>query len=105
VDSVEWLQAWYHRQCNNEWEHHYGISITTLDNPGWLLKIDLAGTALEHAAMEEVGGPPVVNHEGLEGAQEWLLCRVVDSRFEGAGGPSALGAICDVFRRWVEEHP
>jgi hypothetical protein len=28
------LEAWYASRCDGEWEHGYGISIETLDNPG-----------------------------------------------------------------------
>ena len=44
---INWLQDWYKNQCNDEWEHDYGITIGTLDNPGWDVKIDLIGTSLE----------------------------------------------------------
>jgi Immunity protein 53 len=29
------LQSWYVAQCNGDWEHTCGISIETVDNPGW----------------------------------------------------------------------
>ncbi len=31
------IQAWYKAQCNNGWEHTYGIRIETLDNPSWIV--------------------------------------------------------------------
>jgi hypothetical protein len=34
-DLISWLQRWYTAQCDGGWEHHYGITIGTLDNPGW----------------------------------------------------------------------
>ena len=102
MDSIQWLEAWYRRQCNGEWEHHNGITIQTLDNPGWLVTIDLAGTALQNTAMEEVGDASQINHAGLEGNHNWLHCRIQDNRYLGAGGSSSLLAICEVFRKWVE---
>ena len=40
------LQQWYEAQCNGDWEHHYGISIESQDNPGWRVEIDLKDTPL-----------------------------------------------------------
>lgn len=33
--SVSALERWYASQCDDNWEHSYGIRIDTLDNPGW----------------------------------------------------------------------
>ena len=38
------LSDWYESNCNDDWEHGYGVKIETLDNPGWLVQIDLFGT-------------------------------------------------------------
>jgi len=35
MDLLEQVEDWYSSQCNGDWEHQYGISIDTLDNPGW----------------------------------------------------------------------
>jgi hypothetical protein len=46
MNSLQWLQQWYYAHCDDTWEHQHGITIQSLDNPGWLIKIDLAGTPL-----------------------------------------------------------
>ena len=102
-ELLEWLQDWYHRQCNDEWEHQHGVTIQTLDNPGWLLKVELTGTPLESKTMVEVGQLSHVNHQGTEGKKDWLNCKVENDVFIGAGGPFSLIQICDVFRAWVEK--
>jgi hypothetical protein len=33
IDVLGWLEQWYQQQCDDEWEHHYGVTIETLDNP------------------------------------------------------------------------
>lgn len=103
MDSIQWLQAWYRAKCNDDWEHQYGITIQTLDNPGWTVTIDLVGTSQENRQMREVGDSSNINHVGLEGSHDWLHCMVERNRFVGAGGPTSLVPICDVFRKWVEE--
>ncbi|MEU4549059.1 Imm53 family immunity protein [Nonomuraea dietziae] len=40
------LQSWYASCCDDDWEHSYGVTIGTLDNPGWCMKIDLVDTSL-----------------------------------------------------------
>jgi hypothetical protein len=40
TDDVTWLTQWYLAQCNEDWEHSYGVAIGTLDNPGWSLEVD-----------------------------------------------------------------
>ena len=48
------LQAWYIAQCDGAWEHTYGIKIETLDNPGWMLRVDLVETELAGRAFDRV---------------------------------------------------
>jgi hypothetical protein len=101
VNSIVWLQEWYTQQCNDSWEHEYGVKIETLDNPGWLVTVDLAGTAMQGVDMEEVHHGET-NHIGIHGKQDWLNCKRESDRFVGAGGPTSLLQICDAFRLWVE---
>ncbi len=102
MDSLSWLQDWYYHQCDDRWEHEHSISIQTLANPGWLINIDLSGTPLESEVMTEIGEVSEINHDGIKGKQDWIICKVENGMFVGAGGPCALFQICDVFRDWVE---
>ena len=38
------LENWYFSNCNEDWEHQFGVKIDTLVNPGWRVEIDLEGT-------------------------------------------------------------
>jgi hypothetical protein len=62
------------------------VTIETLDNPGWLVKVDLTGTAMQLVGMEEIRHGEI-NHDGLDGNQEWLHCHRDGDRFVGSGGP------------------
>lgn len=97
LNHVEWLQNWYGERCNGEWEHSYGVSIGTLDNPGWSVKIDLKGTPFESTEMA-----PVKTDSGSEAAPDWMYCRVSDSQFLGVGDSHKLVKLIGVFRSWVE---
>lgn len=90
---LEALQGWYRSRCDGEWEHSYGIEISTLDNPGWLVAIDLKDTPWAERPFSPV--------ERMGHETEWILCRVEDSRFEGSGGPLMLEEIVRTFLIWT----
>lgn len=93
-DLLVWLQGWYERHCDGEWEHAHGVSVESLDNPGWLVKISLAGTELEDRPFRD----KLLEIDG----RHWAVCKVRDCIFEGAGGPRNLRDILQVFRAWCE---
>jgi hypothetical protein len=95
--SLADLQRWYSAQCDGDWEHSYGVTIGTLDNPGWSVVIELTDTALADAAFAEI--------KELEPEREWIFCRVVERRFEGHGGPHMLGRIIRTFLEWASQGP
>jgi hypothetical protein len=100
-DELSWLQQWYSAHCDGIWEHGAGITIETIDNPGWSVKICLEGTEMESILFEPV------KTEISE--TDWTQCRMAERekresyrRFEGHGGASNLSDIIHVFRTWVE---
>ena len=95
--TLTWLQAWYAAQCDGDWEHGNGVSIDTLDNPGWLLRVDLEGTC---AADRTFAGREIHRSQ-----HDWLITRIVDQHFEALGGPLNLGEAIHEFRLWVEGPP
>ncbi len=46
LNSLDRLEQWFRSMCNGDWEHTYGIKILTLDNPGWIVAIELRDTPL-----------------------------------------------------------
>lgn len=95
-ERLDRLQAWYHAQCDGDWEHDFGVSIGTLDNPGWFVTIDLRGTGLEDVAFAPV--------QELDHAMRWISCEVRESKWLGHGGPRMLPRVLDEFLRWAGEH-
>jgi hypothetical protein len=92
-DALARLSKWYAAQCDGEWEHGMGVAITTVDNPGWLVKINLQGTGCERGVFRDVK----INN----GDNDWLQCSVKDAKFIGAGDPSKLEIILDHFLSFV----
>ena len=101
ADLLDRLQTWYLANCDGEWEHKHGIRIETLDNPGWLVKIELAHTALIRRPFAEIAegigaaGHPVQSH--------WLHCSVRDGVWEGAADGNQLNRLLALFLEWAEE--
>jgi hypothetical protein len=96
MDNLTWLEHWYAKQCDGEWEHAHGIHIDTLDNPGWMVKINLNGT--RYAAL-----PNIQIKEKYDSDTEWMTCKIVEGVYEAAGGPLMLSPIIQMFRTWIEE--
>src|SRR5688572_21280008 len=105
-DDLTWLIQWYLSQCDEIWEHQFGVTIDTLDNPGWSLTVDLDGTALEGLHFPPVYEGVSVEEEpvqGLDGDVPWLVCRVEGAKFKGWAGPRDLGRLIAIFRGWAEK--
>jgi len=94
-DILQWLQNWYQSQCNGNWEHQYGIRIDTLDNPGWLVEIELNETEWETLKFPR---------RLIEQSEtDWYSIGVDSAKFQGAGDPSKLSAILSKFRDIIEK--
>ncbi len=96
VGALQRLQQWYKAQCNGDWEHSYGVSIGTLDNPGWSLKVDLTDTPLQRKSFTEI-------KRDYEHQTEWLTCFLRDGVFHGACGPEKLEEMLEIFLDWAED--
>lgn len=94
-DLLAWLQDWYSGNCDGSWEHLYGVTVGTIDNPGWTMTINLEGTDLEGRVFQRL--------ERDVTDDDWLRCWVEDNTFNGVGGPHNLSSILEVFRAWSIE--
>src|SRR4051812_39581472 len=82
MSELERLEEWYAAHCNGEWEEEYGVTIGTLDNPGWKVAIDLVGTPWATLVR-----PP---HLVERSENDWMHSRVEASQFVGNCGPRNL---------------
>jgi hypothetical protein len=92
-DVWTWLQAWYVSQCDGDWEHQYGISISTLDNPGWAVKIDLFDLTPAPTAYQR--------HEIHRSEDDWCVTWTEQDAFHARCGPTNLAEALHHFRVWV----
>ncbi|NII53796.1 immunity 53 family protein [Luteibacter sp. SG786] len=85
------LQQWYENQCDGDWEHSFGITIDTLDNPGWILSIDLAETEWEEVAL------PLVRI--VRSDSDWFQYEIVEKKFRACGGIGNFVELLEAFFR------
>ena len=90
MEVLERIEAWYKTQIDRGRDHALGVRIESLkDEPGWSVKIDLAGTPLSGLTLAPY----------KEGAtdRDWLAYRIKDDCFEGKGDPTKLQALLFAF--------
>ena len=103
-DNLSWLSQWYLSQCDDDWEHSYGVKIDTLDNPGWSITIDLTDTSLAEKAFERVMcGEPSDGLAEWHRTGSWWVASVKAHTFEASCGPLDLSQAIGVFRQWAEQ--
>jgi hypothetical protein len=105
MDDVQRLTRWYAKQCNGEWEHQNGVKIDTLDNPGWMLKINLEETELENRPFAGQQSGEASEEYDPDHVASWWLCRVENKQFVAYCGAHDLHAVISVFREWAEGAP
>ena len=93
MDILQWLENWFLDNCDGDWEHCYGIHISNIDNPGWLVDIDLIDTNLEYEHFDTI--------QKYNNESNWIHCSVVDGVFKGRGSTGKLKEILNIFYEWV----
>src|SRR5262249_4459082 len=95
--SLQRLIDWYLRHCNGDWEHSFGFTIDTLDNPGVRIKVDLQETELSYAPFLEL-------KDKYDSPDHWLICRRTDTIFEAFGAPTRVEDMLRIFADWADAH-
>lgn len=89
-ETIERIQDWYKLNCNGDWEHSYGYSIATLDNPGWTIRIDLAETCLDKLDFKQQFQNPEYEHD-------WYIIKTEKEVLDIACGPENLKQVFEIF--------
>ncbi|HEL7629468.1 hypothetical protein A7X93_17015 [Stenotrophomonas maltophilia] len=92
--AIALLQKWYSNHCDEDWEHSYGIKIDTLDNPGWILTVDLVDTELSEYSL------PRTRID--RSAVDWIQSEISDGRYIACGGVLNLEEIVLQFLNFAE---
>ena len=54
IELLFCLQKWFYSNCNGDWEHNQNITITTIDNPGWSVTINLENTDMDSQYLSPI---------------------------------------------------
>lgn len=84
------LDKWYSDQCDEDWEHSYGVDIRTSDNPGWSVYIDIKDTDIEDMSISEY-------KSGDDYEKDWIAYKVEDGKFKGSCGAGRLDELMNIF--------
>ncbi|WP_299102714.1 immunity 53 family protein [uncultured Winogradskyella sp.] len=95
MEILEWIQDWFQSNCDGDWEHGDAIQITTLDNPGWDVEIDISKTSIANLEIKWV-----LNENGK---QDWYGVKIQNQRFRAAGDASKLIYLLNLFREMIEK--
>ena len=94
--SFAQLIDWYSRQCNGDWEHQHGFEISTVDNPGVRLRVDLNGTYLEKSEFSRI-------EYKYDSDTEWIACeKTADNFFDGCCATGMSEQMIGIFVNWAE---
>jgi len=94
MDGPSILEQWYLRQCNGEWEHGFGVEISTIDNPGWSATIGLHDTAKQDAVFPRV--------KIDRGHDDWIHYWAEKEEFQIRCGPLNLSEAIGIFVKWFD---
>jgi hypothetical protein len=95
MDTLERLQNWYLSRCDGDWEHESGFAIEVLDNPGWMIKLRILGTAFEDMTI------PCVSEMRTE--HNWISIRNHHGHLQIACGPLNLVEALERFLELVSK--
>ena len=94
MTSLERFERWFIANCDGDWEHGAGIAISSLDNPGWSVDINLRGTSLEDRSFAPVKREISEN--------DWHHASIDASIFKIRCGPLNLEGAIALFCDWAE---
>lgn len=89
-ETIDRIQDWYKLNCNGDWEHSYGYSIATLDNPGWTIRIDLAETCLDKLNFKK-------EFQNSKNEYDWYIIKADNEVLDIACGPENLRQVFEIF--------
>lgn len=92
---LEWISNWYGQNCNGDWEHDFGMTIETLDNPGWSISIDTEGT--------DVILPDKSWFFKENSSYDWYGFKIFDGKFQASGDFLKLSFLLNLFKSELEK--
>jgi hypothetical protein len=96
MNTIKWISEWFLSNCDGDWEHLNQIKIFTVDNPGWVIQIDLSGTKYESIKI------PYELFEKSE--NDWFGFSIKNGIYDAGGDLNKLDFLVNKFKEIVENH-
>ncbi|WP_282178447.1 immunity 53 family protein [Maribacter stanieri] len=95
MDILDWIQDWFKDNCDGDWEHGEVIQITTIDNPGWEVEIDISNTSIASMNLDWI-----LNETSK---QDWYGVKIADQKFTAAGDIGKLKFLLGLFKEMIDK--
>jgi hypothetical protein len=95
MEILDWIQNWFKDNCDGDWENGEGIQITTLDNPGWEVEIDISKTSIANISINWI-----LNENGK---QDWYGVKIENQKFNAQGDSGKLTFLLGLFKETIEK--
>ena len=95
MEILEWIQNYFKNNSDGDWEHSSGIQITTLDNPGWDVEIDISNTSLANFKLDWI-----LNENGK---QDWYGVKIENQKFNASGDAGKLKFLLGLFKDMIDK--
>jgi len=95
MEILDWIQEWFKDNCDGNWEHGEVIQITTIDNPGWEVEIDISNTSIATMNLEWI-----LNEKSKE---DWYGVKIMNQKFIATGDTGKLKFLLGLFKEMIEK--
>lgn len=95
MEILDWIQNWFKDNCDGDWEKGEVIQITTLENPGWDIEIDISNTSLANIEINWI-----LNENGK---QDWYGVKIENQKFNAAGDSKKLEFLLNLFKEMIDK--
>ncbi|MEH6745301.1 MAG: immunity 53 family protein [Maribacter arcticus] len=95
MEILDWIQDWFKNNCDGNWEHGEVIQITTIDNPGWEVEIDISNTSIATMNLEWI-----LNEKSKD---DWYGVKIMNQKFIAAGDAGKLKFLLGLFKEMIEK--
>ena len=95
MEILEWIQDWFKDNCDGDWERSGTIQITSTDNPGWEVEIDISKTSVANLTLDRI-----LNENGKE---DWYGITIENQKFSAIGDSGKLKFLLGLFKEMIEK--
>ena len=95
METIKWIENWFKNNCDGTWEKGFGIQITSTNNPGWELEIDLSNTSLANITIDWI-----LNEKSSE---DWYGVKIDNQKFSATGDAGKLNFLFEIFKETIEK--